>query len=466
MSTMWFLLACRPPTPVVEVPVAPVELPDADALLDAYAAQVDARTTRTLRSRVRIQDIEGSFTETWLEGDYEAWIELPNLRMGWGLVDGLGWEKRPTWGRVFGPRLEEMRFQADPSSLARWRDHIDEVVVVGADEHGWQLRIRWAWGLEEHWWIDPESGLLVRAEERHPQLDAHVTELLDWEDGLPTRSVSGAHPLVFELEMVDRDAEPRTPTFPAELQLSEVVEFPLSGMQSVVQVGDDWLNVHVDTGSSLTLVPSGPAGGLTELASTPGGSTAFRQVDVERSQPIPLGGVAILEGSPFSLLGQDVLGRGVAHFSPDGLRLVPFEDFESDMVATPLWNNRDGQWMVEIVVDGVRIPALLDTGADVTVMNRAAASALGVLPGDPRLRRDGSLGGLEGLMVPAYALTLESFSIGDVEVARDTEVLVAELPGVNALAPGPAAILGLAQLPDTFATDPRGSLYLSSSLGR
>ena len=103
---MILLLACRPP-------VVPIEPPSAEALLDAYAAQVDSRTTRSLRSSVRVQDLQGTLTETWVDGDYEAWLELSGLRMGWGLVDGVGWEKRPTWSRVWGPRLEELAFTAE-----------------------------------------------------------------------------------------------------------------------------------------------------------------------------------------------------------------------------------------------------------------------------------------------------------------------------------------------------------------
>ncbi|HJN75988.1 MAG TPA: aspartyl protease family protein [Myxococcota bacterium] len=455
---MILLLACRPP-------VVPIEPPSAEALLDAYAAQVDSRTTRSLRSSVRVQDLQGTLTETWVDGDYEAWLELSGLRMGWGLVDGVGWEKRPTWSRVWGPRLEELAFNADPSQLIAWREHIDEVVHLGAEDPGWHLRIRWRWGLEEHWWIDPQTGLLSRAEERHPMLDPHVTVIGTWDQGLPSRTLSGSPPLVFETELLDRDAEATPPSLPAEVLLTDTVEFPLNDMQSVIQVGDDWLEVHVDTGSSLTLLPSGPPGGLTELASTPGGSTAFRQVDVERSQPVPLGGVAIIEHSPFSLLGQDVLGRGVAVFSEEGLRLVPFDDFETDMVATPLSINRDGQWLVQIGDGQVHFPALLDTGAEVTVLNRAAAAALGIRPDDPRLVHSGSLAGLEGRPVPAYAITIAELHVGQVPVAWDTEVLIAELPGINALADGPAAVLGVAQLPETFATDPRGSLYLPRSQG-
>ena len=456
-----FLLACRPaPLPP---PPPPVELPEAADLLDAYAAQVDPRTERSLRSRVRVQDLEGTLVETWSGGDYAGWIELNGLTMGWGITGDAGWEKRPTWGRVWGPRLEEMRSKADPTSLTRWREDVDEVVVVGAEDAGWHLRIRWRWGLEEHWWIDPATGLLNRAEERHPQLEPHVTLLEGWEEGLPTRTLAGAEPLVFALELQDRAAEPEPLQLPPEVLLPERVELPLSAMQSVIQVGDAWVNVHVDTGSSLTLVPEGPPGGLVELASTPGGRTAFRQVDVARSQPVPLGGVAILEGSPLSLLGQDVLGRGVALFTPEGLSLVPFDAFDpAGLAAAPLRHNRDGLWMVEIGDGEVAFPALFDTGAEVTVLNRAAAYALGVAPDDPGLVRAGSLGGLEGRPVPAYAYELDALYVGEVLVAEDTEVLVAELPGVNALAEGPAAVLGMAQLPETFATDPRGSLYLSS----
>jgi len=454
MLAMWSLFACKAPVP----PVEPVEAPSAEELLDRLGEGADTRTERSLRWTVRVQDLEGSLVETWTGGDYSSWMHLPGLSFGTGLVDGEGWEKRPTWGRIFGPRLEQLEATADPTRT--WRDDVETAVVVGVEEPGWHLRVQMVWGIEEHWWIDPESFQMNRAEERHPQLEPHITVFEDYRDGTAHRILSGAHPLVFEVLLDEDDAPIEPPTFPVELALDEVVEFPLNDMQTVIQVGDRWANVHVDTGSSLTLLPTGPEGGLIELASTPGGRTAFRQVDIEASKPLPLGGIAILEGSPLSLLGQDVLTRGIAHFGEHMLRLHPFDAFETDLTAVPMHLNRDGQWLVDVGAGEVRFPALFDTGNPQTVINRRAAAELGIAVDDPRLVRSGSLAGLEGRPVPAYAITIPELWIGEVLVATDTEILVAELPGVNALAPGAAGVVGLAQMPRPFATDPRGSLYL------
>lgn len=96
--------------------------------------------------------------------------------------------------------------------------------------------------------------------------------------------------------------------------------------------------------------------------------------------------------------------------------------------------------------DGVvDVTAVVDTGASQTILNPAAARALGLVEGDPRLRvrKDGTRG-LTNVEVKTWLYDLPGFSIGD-WTAGALEVRVTDLPVFASLGQKerPAMILGV-----------------------
>jgi predicted aspartyl protease len=65
--------------------------------------------------------------------------------------------------------------------------------------------------------------------------------------------------------------------------------------------------------------------------------------------------------------------------------------------------NRGGYAFVPFSVNGITGEGFLDTGAATTILNPAYARALGLRPGDPRLTRTASVGGVEGARLPLFA---------------------------------------------------------------
>lgn len=129
----------------------------------------------------------------------------------------------------------------------------------------------------------------------------------------------------------------------------------------------------------------------------------------------------------------------------------------------------DGQTpRLTVMIDGQAVPAIIDTGAARTVMNWAAARALGVDQADPALQHGGSASG-----VGAAATSVVRHTFKNLEVAgqsrRAPELRIADLPVFGALGfpEGPAIIIGMDQFADRrLVIDyPNRRLYLGAIAG-
>lgn len=100
-----------------------------------------------------------------------------------------------------------------------------------------------------------------------------------------------------------------------------------------------------------------------------------------------------------------------------------------------------------VLVDGTSIDAILDTGARGTILNWAAAEAIGIAQDDPALIRKGEVRGVTAHTVRNASYRFDRLEIGAVTV-DDPELHIADLPIFQVLgaADSPAMILGIDQL--------------------
>jgi predicted aspartyl protease len=105
--------------------------------------------------------------------------------------------------------------------------------------------------------------------------------------------------------------------------------------------------------------------------------------------------------------------------------------------------NKAGYAFIPFSVNGISGEGFLDTGAATTILNPAFAGALGLRPGDPRLTRTASVGGIEGARIPLYAGPTARMSLGG-RPLPSAPPQFADLPIFDHLAPpgGRLAILG------------------------
>jgi len=115
-------------------------------------------------------------------------------------------------------------------------------------------------------------------------------------------------------------------------------------------------------------------------------------------------------------------------------------------------------------VDGIEMPAILDTGARGTMMNWAAARALGLTPDTPGLKPADAVKGATSHETPSVSATFAMLAVGDARFP-DRSVRIADLSVFAALglAEGPAMILGMDAFADRrFIVDhPGRRLYVS-----
>ncbi len=98
-----------------------------------------------------------------------------------------------------------------------------------------------------------------------------------------------------------------------------------------------------------------------------------------------------------------------------------------------------------IRVNGKDVPAVLDTGARGTIINWAAARAIGITPDDPRLAKGTDVKGASRHATASFKVVLDELAIGAAVIAG-REVRIADLPVFEMLgyAKGePAVILGI-----------------------
>ena len=102
-----------------------------------------------------------------------------------------------------------------------------------------------------------------------------------------------------------------------------------------------------------------------------------------------------------------------------------------------------------IRLNGVEVPAVLDTGARGTIINWAAAKAIGLTPDTPGLVKGTDVRGATTHATPSVKAKLARLSIDTAEM-RDRDIRIADLPVFKVLgfeAEQPAVILGI----DMFA---------------
>jgi predicted aspartyl protease len=119
---------------------------------------------------------------------------------------------------------------------------------------------------------------------------------------------------------------------------------------------------------------------------------------------------------------------------------------------------------LQVRVDGVEMPAILDTGARGTMMNWAAARALGLTPDSPTLKPSDAVKGATSHATPSMSAKFGMLAIGEAHFP-DRSIRIADLPVFAALgmAEGPAMILGMDAFRDRrFIVDhPSKKLFIS-----
>ncbi len=152
------------------------------------------------------------------------------------------------------------------------------------------------------------------------------------------------------------------------------------------------------------------------------------------------------------VLGADVLSRHVLvldagardwrldqTIAAEDARL-PGEAFTLDAASTV---------RLTVTIDGVRLPAIVDTGATGTIINWAAARALGIEPEDPTLGGGGTAQGVGAAATTLVKRQVERFTLAGVE-RRGSTIRIGDLPIFGALGftGGPAVIVGMDQFAD------------------
>ncbi|RZJ98637.1 MAG: hypothetical protein EON88_00095 [Brevundimonas sp.] len=145
------------------------------------------------------------------------------------------------------------------------------------------------------------------------------------------------------------------------------------------------------------------------------------------------------------VLGADVLMGFAVEMEPrtGRWRLDARHTSEPDLSYVPFTLDEGDAPVMTVSVQGQRLAALVDTGAQGTIMNQAAAAALGLSPEDGSARVERSARGTGSGATAAWSACLTGFSY-DGREPEPVRMLVADLPVFAALglADSPAIILG------------------------
>ncbi|WP_083720522.1 aspartyl protease family protein [Sphingopyxis sp. QXT-31] len=243
----------------------------------------------------------------------------------------------------------------------------------------------------------------------------------------------------------------------------------------VVQVSIDGAEPKrfvIDTAaSSTTIMPKLRAempGLVAKLSDTPLNGAAGRS-DVETTvvRQVAVAGhvfnspeLMLLPPGPTDHLGVDgILGADIiADFTveldmPGGLwRMTPKLEagmLEGLSASVPFVLDDMRAPRLTIRLNGVEVPAILDTGARGTIINWAAAKAIGLTPDSPGLAKASDIKGATNHAMPSVEAPIDALMIGDAMVAgRKVRVADLSIFKVLGFAPEqPAVILGI----DMFA---------------
>lgn len=219
--------------------------------------------------------------------------------------------------------------------------------------------------------------------------------------------------------------------------------------------------------------PVAGAGGRVDVE-----TTVVKQVDVaEHSFRSPA--LVLLPPGPTDHLGVDgILGADiVADFAVEldmpGRRWRMTPKVEAGMLdglsaAVPFVLDDMRAPRLTIRLNGVEVPAILDTGARGTIINWAAARAIGISSDSPGVAKASDIKGATNHAMPSVEAPIDALMIGEAKV-KGRKVRVADLPIFKVLGftpEQPAVILGIDMFADRrFVIDHPGlRLHISPPL--
>jgi hypothetical protein len=192
---------------------------------------------------------------------------------------------------------------------------------------------------------------------------------------------------------------------------------------------------------------------------------ASRNVEAVVLPPSPVDALGV-DG----VLGTDVFGNWVVEMDMVGRRWDIHSQSDPGLVAgllPPVPMTLDAQLTarIEVRIDGVPIQAVLDTGARGSIMNWAAARALGLTPESPGLAPATPVKGVSQHGTQSFTASFASLRVGEAVVEKP-KVRIADLPVFGVLGFGqdePVMILGIDMLADRrFVVDyPAKQLHIS-----
>lgn len=154
------------------------------------------------------------------------------------------------------------------------------------------------------------------------------------------------------------------------------------------------------------------------------------------------------------ILGADIIADFVVEMDMPGRRWRMTPAVEAGMLdglpaSVPFVLDDMRAPRLTIRLDGVEVPAILDTGARGTIINWAAARAIGLSPDSPGLAKASDIKGATNHAMPSVEAPIAALSIGDARV-EGRKVRIADLSVFKVLGftpEQPAVILGI----DMFA---------------
>lgn len=148
-----------------------------------------------------------------------------------------------------------------------------------------------------------------------------------------------------------------------------------------------------------------------------------------------------LLGDYDGILGLDVLRLYDLRIDVPGgrLALLPVRHTFADGEGTVLRDVRAGIVAIDVDIDGVAATAIVDTGLPRSLLNAAAAGALGLVTGSEGVRR-----GLDGTPIRTSSATIRRLTAGTATLLADAPVDIADAPlfAASGLADRPALLLG------------------------
>ncbi len=154
------------------------------------------------------------------------------------------------------------------------------------------------------------------------------------------------------------------------------------------------------------------------------------------------------------ILGADIIADFVVELDMPGRRWRMASKVEAGMLeglsaAVPFVLDDMRAPRLVIRLNGVEVPAILDTGARGTIVNWAAAKAIGLSPESPGLAKASDIKGATNHAMPSVEAAIDALMIGEAKV-EGRKIRVADLPIFRVLGftpEQPAVILGI----DMFA---------------